>query len=152
MNMGRTCRICSRERPNEQFGGKGYSASVCKKCRKRPKSEQQRILATDEVLGFLLDQSNISAKNIKRLETLATIEDERFQRLRTLVSEIALVKPHRRRRWSYLRTQHPGLYKQAVDAGLIQDTEDCNGKMFYDAPPSSSNRTKTTAERRDTFI
>jgi len=120
-DMGRTCRICRRDRPNEQFGGKGYAASVCKKCRKRPKSEQQRILATDEVFGFLLEQSNISAKNIKRLETLVTIDDARFQRIRALVFEIARVKPHRRRRWSFLRTQHPVLYRQAIDAGLVED-------------------------------
>ena len=119
--MGRTCRICGRQRPNEQFNGKGYGASVCKRCRKRPKAEQQRILATDEVLGFLMNQKNISAKNILRLEKLASIEDADFQTLRVLALEIAQVKPHKRRRWKFL---HADLYRRAKNAGLLEDFDD----------------------------
>ncbi len=120
--MGRTCLICFRERPNERFGGRGYSARVCKECRKLPRSEQKRILAENEIVGFL-DQKNISARNIRRLEDLASIEDPKFQSQRKLIFEIAQVAPQRRNRLIILRSQYPQIYRRAVDAHLIYDSE-----------------------------
>lgn len=120
--MGRTCLICFRERPNERFGGKGYGARVCKECRKRPKSEQKRILAENEILRFL-DQKNISAKNIKRLQELVSIEDPQFQFLRKLIEEIAQVAPRRRGRLKILRSEYPDIYYGALDAALIDDSD-----------------------------
>lgn len=120
--MGRTCLICFRERPNERFGVRGYGASVCKECRKLPKSEQKRILAENEIVGFL-DQKNISAKNIKRLEVLASIEDPRCQSLRRLILEIAHVAPGKRKRWQILRSQYQQIYGRSVDALLIDESE-----------------------------
>lgn len=125
--MGRTCRICQRSRPNEQFGGKGLRAVICSKCRQRPKVEQQRILATDEVHGFL-QQSNISAKNIQRLAELASLDDAAFARLRILVLEIATVQPRKRKRWKRLRQDHAELYERITDSGLFDyllDEEEC---------------------------
>ena len=120
--MGRTCLICFRERPNERFGGKGYAARVCKECRKLPKSEQKRRLAENEIVGFL-DQKNISAKNVKRLEELMSIEDQQFQFLRRLVEEIAQVAPRRRGRLKILRSRYPDIYYGALDAALIDDSD-----------------------------
>ena len=93
-------------------------AIICSKCRQRPKEERQRILATEEVHGFLM-QSNISSKNIKRLEELAAIEDAEFQDLRSLVLEIATVRPRKRRRWKLLRQNHSELCERIVDSGLF---------------------------------
>ena len=64
--IGRFCAICGHSRPNEQFGGRGERARVCRQCRKRPHEERRRILLQEEILGFL-DQSNISSKNLRRL-------------------------------------------------------------------------------------
>ena len=118
--MGRTCRICGRSRPNEQFGGKGERASTCSKCRQRPKDERRLILATEEVHGFL-NQSRISDKNIKRLGELAGIDDAAFQSLRSLVLQIATIRPGKRRRWKVLRLQHLDLFEQIVDCGHFDD-------------------------------
>ena len=118
--MGRTCLICFRERPHERFGGKGYGARVCKECRQRPKSEQKRILAENEIFGFV-NQQNISAKNIRRLEELVSIEDPGFQFLRRLTLEIARITPRKRKRSITLRSQHPLIYRHAVDALLINE-------------------------------
>ncbi len=118
--MGRRCRRCGRHRPHERFGGKGYAASVCADCRQLPKAEQQRRLAIDEILGFL-EQSNRSAKNIARLKELVSIADPRFQLLRELILEIALVAPHKRRRWKVLREHRLDLLKRAVDAGFVEE-------------------------------
>ena len=41
--MGHYCRICGRERPNEQFSGKGHRIHVCKRCKAMPKSKRQVI-------------------------------------------------------------------------------------------------------------
>ena len=126
--MGRTCQICGRSRPNEQFGGKGERASTCSKCRHRPKEERRRILAIEEVHG-LLNQSRISAKNIKRLEELVAIDDAEFQSLRSLVLQIATVRPGKRRRWKAIQQQHADLFKQIVDCGFFDyllDQYDCD--------------------------
>jgi hypothetical protein len=98
-------------------------AMICSKCRQRPKEERRRILATEEVYGFVM-QSNISAKNIERLKELASIEDAEFRNLRTLVLEIATVLPRKRRRWKLLRLNHSKLYEQIVDSGLFDDLLD----------------------------
>ena len=119
-SMGRRCRICSRERANDKLGGKGYAAFVCRDCRQRPKAEQASILATDEVWGFL-DQTNISAKNIARLESLASIEDAAFQELRLLVLEIGRVRPRKRQRWKNVQREYPDLYRKVVAAGWLYD-------------------------------
>jgi len=118
--MGRQCRICGRGRANEKFGGKGYAASVCRDCRKLPKVEQALILATHEVWGFL-DQTNISAKNIARLEALASIDDDEFQELRMLVLEIARVRPRKRKRWKNIWREHRHLYRRVVAAGWFSE-------------------------------
>ena len=118
--MGRRCRVCGRERANEKFGGKGYGAFVCRDCRQRPKAEQALILATDEVWGFL-DQTNISAKNIARLESLASIADAAFQELRLLVLEIGRVRPRKRQRWKNVQREYPDLYRKVVAAGWLYE-------------------------------
>ena len=120
--MGRTCLMCFCERPNERFGGKGYGARVCKECRKLPKSEQKRRLAENEIVGFL-DQKNISAKNVKRLQELVSIEDPQFQFLRRLIEEIAQVAPRRRGRLKILRSEYLDIYRRAIDAALIDDSD-----------------------------
>lgn len=91
-SMGRCCILCGRERPNERFGGRGLRSVVCRDCMQLPKEVRACALATDEVLGFV-EQKNISANNIKRLVELESIGDATFQRLRSLVLEIARVHP-----------------------------------------------------------
>jgi hypothetical protein len=73
-------------------------------------------------------QTNISAKNIKRLAALASVEDAEFGRLRSLVLEIATVQPRKRRRWKLLRQNHSELYKRIADSGLFDyllDEQEC---------------------------
>ena len=67
--MGYYCRICNRNRPNESFSRKGRKTHICKGCLRLRKEERLHILETGEVIGFL-HQSNISEKNLKRLNAL----------------------------------------------------------------------------------
>lgn len=103
---------------------------ICAKCRRRPNAERQRILATEEVHGFL-EQSDISQKNITRLEQLAAIEDTEFQELRNLVLKIATVVPGKRERWKKMRVRHPGLFQLAVRSNLVFDELD-EAEMWFE--------------------
>ncbi len=120
--MGRCCDICGRERPNEQFGGRGQRARICRSCRRLPLEKRMRALWTAEIFGFL-DQSNISSKNLRRLEKLESEAGEEVAALASLVKRIAKVRPGRRKRWKVLKQQHPELFHQAVQAGLAEYLE-----------------------------
>jgi len=63
----------------------------------------------DELYGFL-EQSNISAKNIARLEILAQQSNSEVRDLALLILDVARVKPHKRRRWKFLAQNHPELF------------------------------------------
>lgn len=118
--MGRYCKVCGNSRPNERFGGRGMRRFICSACRKLPKEQQRRRLWTDEVLGFL-EQSNISAKNIKRLREIEQAGTQPVDALAALVRQIAEVKPHKKRRWKWLRANHPELLEKARQLGLLHD-------------------------------
>ncbi len=77
-----------------------------------------RALWMDEIYGFL-EQSNISKKNLQRLGQLETEEIADVASLAGLVRQIAEVHPRKRNRWKRLRQQHRGLFRRAVDAGVI---------------------------------
>jgi hypothetical protein len=63
----------------------------------------------DELYGFL-EQSNISRKNIARLEILAQHASSEVRDLAFLILEVARVKPHKRRRWKFLTQNHSELF------------------------------------------
>ena len=107
--MPHYCRICDRGRPNEKFTGRGHRDHICKDCQRLPRSEREQIERMDELSGFL-EQSNISAKNIARLEILIHHNDHEVKRLAALVLDIARMKPHKRRRWKFLTQNHPVLF------------------------------------------
>ena len=118
--MGHFCRICGRTRPNEKFSGKGHKNHICKLCAKRPKTEQDEILHREEIFGFLM-QSNISKKNLKRLNELSLSENMEIAKLASLVHEVGRVKPHKRRRLKFLKEKHKELLGQLAATGLIDD-------------------------------
>ncbi len=89
-----------------------------------------RALWLDEIYGFL-EQSNISKKNLRRLGQLETKEITDIASLAGLVRQIAEVHPRKRKRWNRLRQQHRDLFRQAVDAGIID---------FIDPPHSPDER------------
>jgi len=78
-----------------------------------PREKRERIEIMDELWDFL-DQSNISAKNIGRLKNLVAHPDLEVQRLATLVLDVALVHPYKRRRWRHLAARHRDLFHHAV--------------------------------------
>lgn len=116
--MGHYCRMCGRARPNEKFSGKGHRIHVCKDCSRLPKDERRRRELEDEIAGFLR-QSNISEKNLSRLSALVAAEKPEIAELAKVVLEIGKVKPHKRKRLSFLARNHRDLIVRLEETGLI---------------------------------
>jgi hypothetical protein len=136
--MGHHCRICGRTRANEKFSGRGHRDHICKDCQRMPREQRDRIERLDELRDFL-DQSNISAKNIERLKALATHSDPEVRTLAGLVLNLALVHPHKRRRWRHLAARQKDLFHRAVavlgPAFFAEALLDCGdtGRPLWDA-------------------
>ena len=116
--MGHYCRICRRQRPNEQFSGKGHKIHVCKRCQAKPKSERQVIENTDEIFRFMR-QSHISEKNVARLEQMVKSENPQVASLAGIVRKVAKVKPYRTRRLKFLAQRYLELLRELEDTGLV---------------------------------
>jgi hypothetical protein len=112
--VGRYCRICGCERPNEQFSGKGHKIHVCKRCKARPKSERQAVEDRDDIFAFL-EQSHISEKNVARLERIAKSDNPQVASLAAIVLDVARVKPHKTRRLKFLAQKRPELLGKLRD-------------------------------------
>jgi hypothetical protein len=118
IGMGHYCRICGRQRPNEQFSGKGHRIHLCKRCQAKPKSERQVIENMDELFRFMR-QSHISEKNTVRLEQMVKSENPHVARLAAIVLRVARVKPYRTRRLKFLAQRQPELLRELEDTGLV---------------------------------
>jgi hypothetical protein len=116
--MGHYCRICGRERPNEQFSGKGHKIHVCKRCKAMPESERQAIEDKDDIFAFL-EQSRISEKNVAHLERMTKSNNSQVASLAAIVLEVARVKPYKTRRLKFLAQKHPELLGKLRDTGLV---------------------------------
>lgn len=68
-----------------------------------------------------MEQSNISQKNIARLNGLVSIDDAIFQKLRLLILEIAQLAPRKRRRWKLVASNRRDLLESAIAAGLVEN-------------------------------
>ncbi len=116
--MGHWCRICDRNKPNEKFSGKGHRTHICKLCARKPKSERLQIDQAREIFGYL-SQSNISKKNIARLKSLIKSENAEISKKASIVLEVALVKPGKKRRLKFLAGERRDLLIQLEETGLI---------------------------------
>ncbi len=129
--MGRTCKLCGRERSHESFGGKGRRRFICRKCRKLPKTEQRRRWQSEELYGFMF-QSNISKKNIERLNSLTNSELPGIAELAALILTVARIKPRKRRRVRYLAERDRALLDTLVQRGLIDEEQLFDSLPYYE--------------------
>jgi len=106
--MVRYCRICERFRAEERFSARGHRDRVCKDCQRLPRPGQEQIEQLEE-LHRLLEQSNLSARNIERLKVLCASDDDKVRQLADLVLEIAQVHPRKRGRLEFLARQRQDL-------------------------------------------
>ncbi len=115
--MSHFFKICGFSKSNESFSGKGHNRNICKVCSKQSKVEILKIECEEEIFGFL-NQSNISKNNIKRLRELLLFEDEKIKELASIVLEVALIKPHKKRRLKYLAEKNKVLLGKLNRTGL----------------------------------
>ena len=83
-----------------------------------PKEERDAIEQEEEIFGFL-KQSHISEKNVAKLKTLASSSNPRIADLANVVLEIAMIKPHKRRRLKVLAKERKDLLQKLRETGLI---------------------------------
>ena len=107
--MGRYCRICGRVRAKERFSARGHRERVCKDCQRLPRGGLEQIEQFEE-LYHLLEQSNLSARNIERLKVLCASAHDRVRPLADLVLEIARVHSRKRGRLEFLVRQRQDLF------------------------------------------
>ena len=101
-------------------GGRGSEVQFVTAAGNCPRSSADRALWLDEVLGFLA-QSNISAKNIERLRLLEKCEIDDVVQLAMFVRQVAEAKPHKKRRWQWLKEKQRHLFNRAVQLGLCEE-------------------------------
>lgn len=95
---------------------------MCKDCQHLSKEELLRAKNLRTVFG-ILNQSNISSRNIDQLRELSVETDSEVVTIAELVLRVASVHPRRRRRLGYLRREHPRLLQQLIDTSLVVDDE-----------------------------
>jgi hypothetical protein len=116
--VGHYCHICGRSRPNEAFSGGGHKNHLCKDCKRLPVEKRQNIEQKDEIFKFLR-QSNISRKNLKRLQFLKSSGMPEVADLADIVFEVAKIKPHKRQRLKMLARTRRDLLLKLEETGLI---------------------------------
>ena len=88
-----------------------------------PKEKRERIERLDELHRFL-HQSNVSEKNLKRLETLRGHAEPQVATLAALILDVARVLPGKRSRWLKLAQRHRLLSDRAVGLLGVEYIED----------------------------
>ena len=95
----------------------------------KTEDKPNRLLWTTEILSFL-EQSNISAKNLRRLQVLEAETLDDVAKLASAVRQIAIVCPGKRKRWKRLKHQHGELFKLALEVGLLEYWEDADATDY----------------------
>jgi hypothetical protein len=132
--MGHYCRLCGRVRANERFSGHGHRDHVCKDCQRMPSEKRDQMERLDEILGFL-HQSNITAKNLARLQQLCSHARPKIAELAALILEIGRAQPGKRNRWLKLARGHSELFERAIELLGLEFFEDLlSGYGDFESP------------------
>ncbi len=95
-----------------------------------PKDEITEIEQKDEIYGFM-QQSNISSKNIARLNELKNSKNNEVSEWASLVLDVAKIKPHKRKRLKILAAKNKELLLKLTEIGFI-DADDCSVMEYLD--------------------
>lgn len=88
------------------------------------KHERESIEQRSEIFNFM-EQSNISEKNMARLNHLIESPDKEIAYLASIVLEVAKVKSHKKRRIKVLARERKDLLEKLNDTGLIYAHHRC---------------------------
>ncbi len=120
--MGHFCYFCGESRPNEAFSGKGHRRHLCRECHSIPAAEREEAELLVRLAG-LMDQSNISKKNVTWLRSLQEHESESIRGHVALILHIAEVAPGRKKRYQRISAFSTKLLAACLEAGLIHAPE-----------------------------
>ena len=87
-----------------------------------PGDKRRAIEARLEIEGFLFHQSHISAKNVDRLRQHTQSPDPAVANAATVVLQVAVIAPFRRKRLRLLRHARPDLVEALVELNLLPFT------------------------------
>jgi len=117
---GHFCWVCGSIRPNEKFSGKGHKNHICVKCAGKPKEELQSMRDKQFVYG-LLEQKNISKKNIVELNKIAQKYMNELGRIAEIFIEIGRIHLRKKKRTGFLYNKHREIFNELVKLGIIED-------------------------------
>jgi len=110
--MGKYCRECETERPNEAFSGKGRKQHICKRCVRHRGYR-------GEIRSWLKD-AELSQGQMKRLRKFTHMSNELTIELATLVHSVGEVAPQRVNRIEVIKQDRPELLPKLESAGLLE--------------------------------
>ena len=125
--------MCGRSRPNEAFSGGNHRRHLCRECARHPQRHQrEKELA---LLGMLIDQSNVSTKNIKMAAAWANDDAPEVATLAKLVVDIGRIHPRKRKRVGRIRQRDPALFQRMIASGLAGEwCDETDGEEPADEP------------------
>jgi len=114
--------VCDSTRANEAFSGKGRRY-ICKRCQKLPKEQRDRT-RTLRALAEMPEQSHISDKNVRYLNSLVASPDAEVAEWAAVLLEIARLAPYRRNRFQRL-APHQELWARTTALGIVFEDAHC---------------------------
>jgi len=137
--MGHFCYYCGKSKPNEAFSGKGHRRHLCRVCHSIPAAEREESELWGR-LHDLMDQSNISKKNIIWLKSLLKHSNQSIQMHAQLILHVAEVAPFRKKRYQIIADSSGELMQLCVDAGLLYEPDfDCGADPSSDEGYDENN-------------
>jgi hypothetical protein len=121
------CWVCKQVKGNEAFSRGGRVRHLCRDCAKLPQAERDRKDKISLLWELLLRQSIISDHHIQLVSVWAKEADEEVAALAQAVIEVGQGTARRRKRLSYLRSDHPALWHRMILAGLVDDLTPVEG-------------------------
>ena len=116
--MGHFCYYCGESKPNEAFSGKGHRRCLCRACHSiSPAGREESELWGR--LHDLMDQSNISKKNIVWLKSLLEHSNQSIRAHAQLILHVAEIAPFRKKRYRRISVSSEELLERCIDAGLL---------------------------------
>ncbi|MDQ8196232.1 hypothetical protein QEH59_17490 [Coraliomargarita sp. SDUM461004] len=116
--MGHFCYFCGELKSNEAFSGKGHRRHLCRACNSIPAAEREESELWGR-LHDLMDQSNISKKNIVWLKSLLEHSNQLIRAHAQLILHVAEVAPFRKKRYQRISVFSTKLLERCIDAGLL---------------------------------
>jgi hypothetical protein len=120
--MGHLCYYCGESKSNEAFSGQGHRRHLCRACHAIPAAEREEAELWGR-LHDLMDQSNISKKNIVWLKSLLDHSNQSIQALAQLILHVAELAPFRKKRYQRIAVASTKLLQLCIDADLLYPPE-----------------------------